>query len=472
MSAQLRQLIGLGSKTAWIAALVGLPLVVEAGSPEADQARAVAPEVSLHREVQRDPLLVLGFALDDTAASLQHLIGVASQFSGETGENLLTRLIAAIETGSGTALRLEVLPALGPQIVLTLDAPPIDEIAGSLVGSGEELYSTLFGRVGLLAEVRDVEQLEAGLRLLFAGAEFTPASADLPARARFALGALPDGDDPGHDVRLNVYWEIRGKRLALGFAPEWVRTTLAVRPEGRRLIDGADFARVFDQLDPHPVTLTYVNLPRLRQLVHDSALVQAVLAGREETGELLRAVLSPELMAVGMGATSVRTASGVRTASFGPPWLSGGTLATGMLAALAMPRPNGGIERARREQTARDMLAIGTACEQFSADSSSFPGPTRGFVPIELIAAFLEPVYIAALPRVDGWDNPLLYWSDGASYRIVSTGGDGKLDRDWSEADGPDASDENQGDIVLIDGRLSRGVIGADSAVEVSAPRP
>jgi type II secretory pathway pseudopilin PulG len=130
-----------------------------------------------------------------------------------------------------------------------------------------------------------------------------------------------------------------------------------------------------------------------------------------------------------------------------------------MLAALALPRQNGGIDRARRERTTHDMLAISSACEQFSADSSSFPGPTRGWVPIERIATYLEPVYIAALPRLDGWDNPLLYWSDGVSYRIVSTGGDGQLDRDWSQPVAPDREGDVAGDIVLIDGRLSRGAI-------------
>ena len=74
---------------------------------------------------------------------------------------------------------------------------------------------------------------------------------------------------------------------------------------------------------------------------------------------------------------------------------------------------------------------------------------------MDSLAAYLDPVYIGELPRQDAWQNPLLYWSDGGSYRIISTGSDGQMDRDWSAIAGPAAGQPTlAGDIVYGDGRL------------------
>ena len=70
------------------------------------------------------------------------------------------------------------------------------------------------------------------------------------------------------------------------------------------------------------------------------------------------------------------------------------------------------------------------------------------------IAIYLEPVYIGQLPRTDAWHNPILYWSDGGSYRILSRGKDGMIDRDWTATFQNLTALGLDGDIVIGDGRL------------------
>ncbi len=101
-----------------------------------------------------------------------------------------------------------------------------------------------------------------------------------------------------------------------------------------------------------------------------------------------------------------------------------------------------------------DIEAIAEACEGFSTDSQNYPGPTNGWVPVSKIATYLEPIYIGRLPRTDAWNNPILYWSDGGSYRILSRGQDGVMDRDWTANLQILAAMGLDGDIVIGDGRL------------------
>ena len=64
---------------------------------------------------------------------------------------------------------------------------------------------------------------------------------------------------------------------------------------------------------------------------------------------------------------------------------------------------------------------------------------------------------VRSMPKVDGWGNPILYWSDGESYRIVSRGKDGAEDRDWSEWN-PDSKQQTQSfnsDIVFANGEFT-----------------
>jgi len=170
-----------------------------------------------------------------------------------------------------------------------------------------------------------------------------------------------------------------------------------------------------------------------------------------------------EAMSVGLGSTSVRLDDGVRTTNFGPPWMSGTAVSSGFIAALALPNLLAAVDRGRTRRTVSDLRAIAEACEGFSSDSRSYPGPTDGWVPVERIATYLEPVYIGRLPRTDGWENPILYWSDGGSYRVLSMGRDGQIDRDWTRQVDPVASAGHDADIVFGDGRLLAWPSGMDA---------
>ena len=70
------------------------------------------------------------------------------------------------------------------------------------------------------------------------------------------------------------------------------------------------------------------------------------------------------------------------------------------------------------------------------------------------IAEQVEPIYIRELPRADGWGGPILYWTDGSSYRIVSNGKDGAMDEDWSGPFAAHETDDLGEDIIFGDGEF------------------
>jgi hypothetical protein len=84
------------------------------------------------------------------------------------------------------------------------------------------------------------------------------------------------------------------------------------------------------------------------------------------------------------------------------------------------PSPNDNLRRAMA-----DLRSAATACESFGVDYNVYPGPVA---PIDLVAGIetiVEPTYIRALPKVDPWGNPYLFWSDTTHYTLVSYGADG-----------------------------------------------
>jgi hypothetical protein len=103
------------------------------------------------------------------------------------------------------------------------------------------------------------------------------------------------------------------------------------------------------------------------------------------------------------------------------------------------------------DSTAERIEILAAACEGFSSDTKTYP-PATGWVPVERIAPYLEPLYGSGLPRLDTWENPILYWTDGGSYRILSTGEDGRMDRDWVAVSTPGDPAATGEDIAYGDG--------------------
>ena len=87
----------------------------------------------------------------------------------------------------------------------------------------------------------------------------------------------------------------------------------------------------------------------------------------------------------------------------------------------------------RQFTTMADMRSIATAVESFAIDTNAYPLQDRGLRTLESIRHELEPIYIRAVPIEDAWGNPYLYWSDGATYVIVSAAADGTFEPPWSE---------------------------------------
>jgi len=104
-----------------------------------------------------------------------------------------------------------------------------------------------------------------------------------------------------------------------------------------------------------------------------------------------------------------------------------------------------------------DLRTIGTAIEGFVADNGHYPGPTSNIVEVEHVRLDLEPAYIRDLPLFDPWGNPILFWSDGKKYFVLSRGSDGLEDHDYSGPLDPEThreTTEPSEDIVFADGRF------------------
>jgi hypothetical protein len=77
-----------------------------------------------------------------------------------------------------------------------------------------------------------------------------------------------------------------------------------------------------------------------------------------------------------------------------------------------------------------DLRSIATAVEEYSIDNNLYPS-TEGVVD-EVIAIWEQvvPIYIRKLPTHDAWGHPILFWSTGRSYVILSPGSDGQPEKD------------------------------------------
>jgi hypothetical protein len=438
--------------------IVALVLLTWLGTTPAGAARGL----DLHENLPRDPLIAAGLWIEDPATDFRGLFDAIERFSPRSARVGEEAALHAMTPELAETLYVELLPSIGPEIALAIDFPPIDEAVSILHFSQGDALATFLGRTGLLARVKDADGLDRALRRLIvqAGGEVADTEGLTAATLPFGIVSA-DGSTPTAS-ELQVFYAVREDRGALGFSQDWVRSALEPRAKGERLTDGRDFKKVFARLDSRPSDLTYVNLPKLREYVTGSQVVQMVLQSNAEFREFVNRFFTSETMSVGMGSTSVRLEDGVRTVHFGPPWMSGAAVSSGFTAALALPNLLAAIDRGKTRRTVSDIQAIAQACEGFSSDARNYPGPTDGWVPVERIATFLEPVYIGQLPRTDGWENPILYWSDGGSYRILSTGRDGRIDRDWTGKIDPVASAGRDADIVFGDGRLLAWPSGID----------
>lgn len=83
-------------------------------------------------------------------------------------------------------------------------------------------------------------------------------------------------------------------------------------------------------------------------------------------------------------------------------------------------------ERERQVLTVRDLRTIAGAVMAYSIDNNTYPVLVDGTVGVHALGPLLEPYYVRGLPRVDGWEGPYLYWSNGKNFLVYSSGGNGE----------------------------------------------
>lgn len=149
----------------------------------------------------------------------------------------------------------------------------------------------------------------------------------------------------------------------------------------------------------------------------------------------------------------------------------------GMVAAVAIPGFLNAAERGKQLRTIADMRRIAAAVEAYATDTQAYPDAGT----IEELAALLEPAYIQAMPRTDGWGRALKYesWLEDEAdevptlYALGSAGKDGAWER-RDLVDTPEGTTRGfDADIVLVNGDFVQFPEGMDPGrVEMRTDAP
>jgi len=123
-----------------------------------------------------------------------------------------------------------------------------------------------------------------------------------------------------------------------------------------------------------------------------------------------------------------------------------------LLAGAAAPGAYVPTDAERARWTMSDMKSMATAIEAYAIDNKAYPAAES----IEALLAAIQPIYIRKAHAHDAWGHPFVYVpsADRQSYRLVSAGADGRVDRGTGDKPGPLASLD--GDAVLTAGKLTR----------------
>jgi len=154
-------------------------------------------------------------------------------------------------------------------------------------------------------------------------------------------------------------------------------------------------------------------------------------------------------------------------------------LVDGRFCALSKDTTHGGplggelTEKDRAKLTAREVRAIAVAVTAYAVDNNTYPVVTDGPAGVEALRPLLEPHYARGLSLSDAWGHPYLYWSEGNTFVVYSTGSDGEdrpyvsLFRSSSDATVTISSvcigrDQSPGaDVVFVNGEPCRWPDGA-----------
>ena len=92
----------------------------------------------------------------------------------------------------------------------------------------------------------------------------------------------------------------------------------------------------------------------------------------------------------------------------------------GIIAVIAVPQMINAIDRSKQKRTMGDMKAISQAIGMYQIDNGFFP-----IGDINAMVTALEPTYMQNVPRIDGWNQDLLFNGQIDAYSLSSGGKDG-----------------------------------------------
>jgi general secretion pathway protein G len=96
----------------------------------------------------------------------------------------------------------------------------------------------------------------------------------------------------------------------------------------------------------------------------------------------------------------------------------------GIIAAIAIPNLLNAINRGRQKRSMADIRTIGTATEAYAVDMAFYPTFTAGAIADSVFETFLEPTYVKAVPREDGWRTSFYGSSQSRFYSLASAARD------------------------------------------------
>ena len=96
----------------------------------------------------------------------------------------------------------------------------------------------------------------------------------------------------------------------------------------------------------------------------------------------------------------------------------------GIIAAIAIPNLLNAINRGRQKRSMADIRTIGTATEAYAVDMAFYPTFTAAAIQDSDFETFLEPTYVKAVPREDGWRTSFYGASESRFYTLASAARD------------------------------------------------
>jgi hypothetical protein len=340
-----------------LAAILAALSLTACGPSGVEEQRAAGPVEGLQllERLPSDPVAAWVVGMDDPVAGFNEMLDMvellASPAEGGLSAATVEERMRALDEALGISVRDDLLAHVGSEMAVAIDLQGIDPLVSGAL-SGRLDVAQALGGSGLAFLVTDESAVEQALIAMLerGGAETTEEDGLRVARFPLPLAGAGAGAGGAEPPAVSMYFGVRGGTAAVGLSRLWVNGALDGVKPGSRLADGADFASVFEALDRQPEALSYLNLPKLRNVVESSGLLQMALSSDPRTRKMVEVFVNEETMNVGIGQTIVETGPGARTSTFGPSWMAGGPKLLGLVAATAMQ----GVAEAVREQGSRD----------------------------------------------------------------------------------------------------------------------